>query len=253
MSGIQPPEAPYELFYWPTIQGRGEVVRLALEDAGVAYVDAARLPEKSGGGVAGMMKIMREQSDPGSMRPLAPPLLRAGDVVIAQTAAILHWLAPRIGMCPIDETIRTRALQLQLTLSDLVNESHDVHHPISTALTFEDQRDEALKASKSFRELRIPKFLGWLESVVTGREPGPNAYLAGPFTYVDLSLFWVLRGLGYAFPRTMANLEPKIPRLVLLRDEIASRPRIAAYLASSRCAPFDEDGIFRHYPELDGG
>lgn len=246
MAGIQSQEAKYELFYWPTIQGRGEMVRLALEDAGAPYVDVARLPPDLGG-VPAMMKLMKEPSG-GGIRPLAPPFLRSGDIVVAQTAAILHWLAPRISLAPDDETIRVRALQIQLTLSDLVDESHDVHHPVSTALYFEDQRAEAIKASKSFTEQRIPKFLGWLESLLAA---AGTPHLAGPFTYVDLSAYWVLRGLRYAFPNAMSRQDRSIPRLRLLHDAVAARPRVAEYLASSRCAPFDEDGIFRHYPELD--
>ncbi len=241
-----PKAAPYELFYWPTIQGRGEMVRLALEDAGVAYVDVARLPPEAGG-VPAMLKLMKAESGP-AMRPLAPPFLRCGDLVVAQTVAILHWLAPRIGLVPADETARVRALQLQLTLSDLVDESHDVHHPVSTALYFEDQRAEAIKASKTFTGERIPKFLGWLESVLAA---AGTPHLAGPFTYVDLSLFWVLRGLRYAFPNAMSRQEKSIPRLRLLHDTVMARPHVADYLVSTRCAPFDENGIFRHYPELD--
>lgn len=240
--------APYELFYWPTIQGRGEVVRLALEDAGVAYVDVARLPPATGG-IPAMMKVMKEHG--AALRPLAPPFLRKGEVVIAQTAAILHWLAPRIGLCPDDEEIRTRALQIQLTLWDVVSEAHDVHHPVSTGLYFEDQKDEAKRAAASFTKDRIPKFLGWLESVLEAHAKSNEPYLAGPFTYVDLSAYWVVTGLAYAFPTAMARHEKAWPRLRALRGEVAARPNIAAYLASSRCAPWNEDGIFRHYAELD--
>ena len=32
----------YELYYWPSIQGRGEFIRLTLEEAGADYVDVAR-------------------------------------------------------------------------------------------------------------------------------------------------------------------------------------------------------------------
>ena len=247
MSGIQAPAAKLELFYWPTIQGRGEVVRLALEDAGAAYADVARLPKDAGGGIPAMLRLMKEGGASGSLRPLAPPFLRAGELVIAQTAAILHWLAPRIGLCPDSEDIRARALQIQLTLSDVVSEAHDVHHPVSTALYFEDQREEAIKAAKAFTKDRIPKFSAWLESLLGA----DGAHLAGPFTYADLSAYWVLTGLRYAFPNAMARVAPTIPRLSALAAEVAARPRIAAYLASSRCAPFDEDGIFRHYPDLD--
>lgn len=240
-------DAKIELFYWPTIQGRGEMVRLALEEAGADYVDVARLSKDEGGGVPAMMTLMRDAPPP---RPLAPPFVRTSGVIVAQTAAILSFLGPRLGLVSSDDATRARALQIQLTLGDLVDESHDVHHPVSSALYFEDQRDEAIKASKTFIKERIPKFLGWLESLLDRDDPA-RAHLAGPFSYVDLSAYWVLTGLGYAFPKAMARIRPSIPSLVTLQGEIAARPRIAAYLKSSRCVPFDENGIFRHYPELD--
>jgi len=248
MSELHITGAPYELFYWPTIQGRGEVVRLALEDAGVAYVDVARLPPDAGG-VRVMLDVMRDHG--AGVRPLAPPFLRVNELVIAQTAAILHWLAPRIGLCPDDEAIRTRALQVQLTLADVVSEAHDVHHPVATSLYFEDQKEEAKRAAKAFTKERIPKFCGWLESVLDAGAESDAPYLAGPFTYVDLSAYWVVTGLRYAFPNAMARHANEWPRLLARCHEVATRPNVAAYLASSRCAPWDENGIFRHYAELD--
>ena len=244
------PAARWELYYWPGIQGRGEMVRLALEEASVPYDDVARRPEADGGGLAAIGRALRGELAPRGALPLAPPVLRIGDVVIAQTAAILDHVAPRLGLVPDDAALRTHALQLQLTLGDLADEAHDVHHPVSTALYYEDQRGEAMRASKLFREQRMPKFLRHLEATL---ERGGGEGLAGPFTYVDLSALWVLRGLRYAFPRALASLEPSLPRLAALRERVASRPRIAAYLVSDRCVPFDENGVFRYYAELDPG
>jgi glutathione S-transferase len=240
----------WELYYWPTIQGRGEMVRLALEDAAVPYVDVARQPADAGGGAQAIARVLKGDERNLAL-PLAPPVLRVDDVMIAQTAAILDHVAPRLGLVPDDPAIRTRALQLQLTLGDLADEAHDVHHPVSTALYYEDQRAEAIRAGKLFREQRLPKFLKYLEAVLE-RDGRADGGLAGPFTYVDLSALWVLRGLRYAFPRALAALEPSLPRLIALRDRVAARPRIAAYLASDRSVPFDENGVFRYYPELDG-
>jgi glutathione S-transferase len=240
-------EAPYELYYWPTIQGRGELVRLALEDAGAPYVDVARLPVKKGGGIPAMMKRM---NDPGSsLEPFAPPFLAHGDLVIAQTANILFYLAPRHGLVLADEASRLAAHQLQLTVTDWVAEVHDTHHPIANTLYYEDQKPEAVRRSVAFISERIPKFLGYFERVL---ERGDRRHLiGGAHSYVDLSLFQMLAGLDYAFPRAMAQRSPQIPLLRALGRRVASRPRVADYLASSRRLPFNEDGIFRRYPELD--
>lgn len=240
-------DTPYELFYWPTIQGRGEFVRLALEEAGAVYVDVARLPEGRGGGVEAMMKVMHGASD--TLEPFAPPFLRSGKLVIAQTANILQFLAPRHALVAEDEAQRLAAHQLALTIADFVNEAHDTHHPLGSSLYYEDQKAEAKRRAKVFRAERIPKFLGYFERVLDRGKDGH--FVGGQLTYVDLSMFQVMVGLAYAFPRTMAVFESKIPKLVKLRDQVKARPRIAAYLASERRIAFNEDGIFRHYPELD--
>jgi glutathione S-transferase len=235
----------YELYYWPSIQGRGEFVRLALEDVGAPYIDVARLPESDGGGVRAMLRVMKSATH----EPFAPPFLRVGEIVIAQTANILFYLGPKLGLSPDDETGRLWAHQLQLTIADVAAEVHDTHHPISVGLYYEDQKLEARKHSASFIKQRIPKYLGYFERVL---EHGDGEHLVGGATsYVDLSAFQLMTGLAYAFPNAMARLEPELPRLRALRERVATRPRISAYLASDRRLPFNEDGLFRRYPELD--
>lgn len=235
----------YELFYWPSIQGRGEFVRLAFEAAGEPYVDVARLPEAQGGGVSAMLQVMKSAAH----EPFAPPFLRAGELVIAQTANILAFLGPKLGLCPDDEASRLWAHQLALTIADFAAEAHDTHHPISVGLYYEDQKPEAVRRSKSFVEERMPKFLGYFERVLD--RAGREHFVGGSTSYVDLAAFQLMSGLGYAFPNAMARLAPKLPRLVALRERVASLPRIADYLGSARRLPFNEDGLFRHYPELD--
>jgi glutathione S-transferase len=238
-------ETRYELFYWPSIQGRGEFVRLAFEDTGTPYRDVARLPESEGGGVPAMLRVMKSAVH----EPFAPPFLRVGELVIAQTANILAYLGPRLGLVPDDEASRFWANQLQLTIADASAEAHDTHHPIAVDLYYEDQKPEARKRSASFVKERIPKYLGYFERVL---ERGDGTHLVGRQpSYVDLSAFQLLAGLGYAFPKAMAQLEPTLPRLVALRERVARRPRIAAYLASGRRLAFNQVGLFRHYPELD--
>jgi glutathione S-transferase len=234
----------YELYYWPSIQGRGEFVRLALEEAAAPYVDVAR---KAGSGVPAMMRLI----DGGRIArpPFAPPFLKAGKLVIAQTTNILFFLGRRHGLAPRDEAARLWTNQLQLTIADLVVETHDTHHPIAAGLYYEDQKGPAKQRAADFLKQRAPKFLHYFENVLD-RSGGP--YLLGRrLSYPDLSLFQIVAGLRYAFPKSMARLEKKAPGLGALHDRVAARPRIAAYLASDRRIPFNQSGIFRHYRELD--
>ena len=234
----------YQLYYWPEIQGRGEFVRLALEEAGADYVDVAR----GRNGVDAMMRMMGEGSRL-KRRPYAPPFLKAGELVIAQAALILHYLGPRLGLVPRAEADRLWAHQLQLTITDFVKEIHDTHHPISSALYYEQQRAAAKQYTKAFWQHRVPKMMGYFEDVLA-RSSG--SYVFGRrLCYVDLSLFQIVEGLRYAFPKRMKRFERNIPKLVALRDRVATRPRIAAYLASERHIDFNEWGIFRRYQALD--
>jgi len=235
----------YELYYWPMIQGRGEFVRLALEEAGAEYVDVAR----HGKGMSAMLRLMEDKKIGGP--PFAPPFLRAGKLLIAQTANILMFLGGRHGLAPGTEAGRLFAHQLQLTIADLVQEVHDTHHPISSELYYEDQRREAKARTRSFLKQRVPKYLGYFEGVLERSRKGKGFLIGARATYPDLSLFQVVAGLRYAFPNAMKRIEPKFPRLVALHDKVAQRPRIAAYLASRRRIPFNEEGIFRRYKELD--
>lgn len=239
----------YELYYWPSIQGRGEFVRLALEEAGADYVDVARMPENEGMGVPAMMRLMQDR---GAERPpFAPPFIKAGGRLIAQTANILLFLGPRIGLAPEDEAGRVWAHQLQLTVADLVKEAHDTHHPVASGLYYEDQKPAALRAAAEFTAQRMPKYLGYFERVLERNSRGDRHMTGAAMSYVDTSMFQIVAGLRYAFPRAMARLAPACPRLTALAERVAARPRIAAYLASPRRLAFNEQGIFRRYPELD--
>ena len=237
----------YELYYWPHIQGRGEYIRLALEEGAAEYMDVARLPESSGGGRAAVARLLEEAAD--GRTPFAPPILRAGKLLVSQTANILLYLGPRLGLVPKAEAARLWAHQLQLTLADLVVEAHDTHHPIAKSLYYEDQKPEALRRSENFRALRLPKFLGYFERLLKANASG---YLVGKsLGYVDLSMFQVMAGLAYAFPRAMARAQAGLPLLTALCRRVQERPRIAAYLKSPRRIPFNDHGLFRRYPELD--
>jgi glutathione S-transferase len=233
----------YELYYWPTIQGRGEYVRLALEDAGAGYDDVARNGER---GLSAMTRMMQAR---GGTPPFAPPFLKAGRLLIGQTANILHYLGARHGLAPKAEAGRLWVHQLQLTIADFVLEIHDTHHPLGPSLYYEDQRAPARKRTAEFWKERVPKYLGYFERLLASSAGG---YLSGRrICYVDLSLFQIVEGLRYAFPRRMKAFEPRIPGLVDLHDRVAARPNIRAYLASERRIPFNEGGIFRRYKPLD--
>jgi glutathione S-transferase len=239
----------YDLYYWPTIQGRGEFIRLALEEAGAPYVDVARIKGPNGG-VAALTTLM--ESPDLARPPFAPPFLRDGERIIGQTAGILGYLGLRLGLAPDELEDRFWINQIQLTLADLVVEAHDSHHPLGPDLSYPDQKPEALRRAEDFRGERIPKFLAWAEAILA-RNPAQSGWLVGAeLTYVDLSLFQVIEGLNYAFPKAMAKALAAAPKVAEVHRRVPERPRIAAYLASERRIPFNEEGIFRRYPELDG-
>jgi glutathione S-transferase len=235
----------YELYYWPGIQGRGEFVRLALEEAGADYVDMAREH-----GTGALMRLWNGGDAP--TPSFAPPFLRDGKILIGQTANILLYLGERHALAPKAEAAKLWTHQIQLTIADLVVEAHDTHHPLGGDFYYEEQKPEALRRAKLFREGRIPRFLAWFETILERNPKGDRHLVGARLSYADLSLFQAVAGLSYAFPKTMAKRMADSPKVAALSDRIAPRPRIAAYLASDRRLPFNEDGIFRHYPELDG-
>ncbi|CAD0313989.1 glutathione S-transferase [Xanthomonas hortorum] len=231
----------YQLYYWTGLQGRGEFVRLALEDAGADYTDVTRVEGDD------VMNAFLEGHQAGA-QPFAPPFLKAGKTMVAQVAAILHFIGQQLKLVPESDALRIQALQLQLTITDLVAEVHATHHPIATGLYYEDQKAEAAKRAKDLRDNRLPKFLGYFEQVL---QQAGGTHVLGAHSYVDLSLFQLISGLEYMFPKRMATLSTDLPGLKALQQRVAERPRIAAYLASERRVAFNTNGIFRHYPELD--
>ena len=210
--------APIELYYWPGIQGRGEFVRLLLEDAGAAYVDVAR--ERKNGLMA-MMRIL-EGEESGAL-PFAPPFVKVGKTIVSQTANVLAYLAPRLRLVPDDEALRTEAHQIQLTIADFVDEIHDTHHPIAGSLYYEDQKSAAKKRAQDFVKERMPKYLRWLEKVLARNRKSAERWLVGPDrTYVDLSVFQIVEGLRYAFPNALQRCEPQIPAVRHVHRQIGA-------------------------------
>jgi glutathione S-transferase len=240
----------YELYYWPTIQGRGEFIRLALEEAGADYRDIARLPDGRGKGLPAMFACLDGDGTP--QAAYAPPVLRDGDLLIGQTANILLYLGRRLGLAPRAESGRLWLNQLQLTMADWLTEVHDTHHPLSMNQYYEEQQQAAMLRSADFRETRLPKFLSYFTQVLLNNRSRGHYLVGAKLTYGDLSLFQMLAGLHYAFPQAMARLAPQYPALSDLHDAVAARPNIARYLTSKRRIAFNQDGIFRHYSELDG-
>jgi glutathione S-transferase len=237
----------YQLIYWPFLQGRGEFVRLVLEDAEQSYVDVARQPEEQGGGVGA---VRAHLYGAGSMPGFAPPYLIDGELKLAQMPVVCAYLAEKHGLCATEIGTRHRAMQLMLTICDAVDATHDLHHPVSTALAYEEQKKEALEATRLFRNHRLSKWLGFFEAVL--EETGALHLVGGAHSYVDLAAFQLVAGLRYALPRATAEALEATPRLQDLVAAVAERPAIARYLQSERRIAFNESGIFRHYPELDG-
>lgn len=239
----------YELHYWPTIQGRGEFVRLALEYADLNYADVARRPEGEGGGEEALLDSL--QSADKHRPPFAPPYLKTVDMVIGQTANILLFLGNRHALAPIDEAGWLWTHQLQLTIADFVAEAHDTHHPLGVGLYYEDQEAEAKRRAAEFRKHRVPKFFSYFERVIERNNCSEGWMVGDEPTYVDLSMFQTIEGVRYAFPKLMQRIAREYPKLLGLRDRVAELPRITSYLSSPRRIAFNEDGIFRQYPELD--
>jgi glutathione S-transferase len=239
----------YELYYWPGIQGRGEFVRLALEEAGASYRDVALVPQAQGGGAPAVVRVLTARSI--ERPPFAPPILKAGRRFIAQTPNILMYLGDHLKLAPPDEAGRFWTQQLQLTISDLYLDIFSTHHPLGDAYAYEEQKSAAKRRTKDFLSTRLPKFLGYFERVLE-RNRARAPWLVGTrLSYADLSMAHVIAGLRYAFPKATARALRSRPRLRSLHDHVFERPRIALYAASSRRLAFNNEDLFRHYPELD--
>ena len=239
----------YDLYYWPMIPGRGEYVRIVLEAGEADYRDVARLPESEGGGMDAMAAFM--QGEGSRFIPFAPPFLVDGDVVVPQSSLGAAYAGEKLGLAPDGEVERQFARAVAVTTADLVAEAHDVHHPVGSGLYYEDQKAEARRRAEGFREERIPKFLGWYESLLANNPSGSDFLVGKAMTYADLGLFHTVAGLYYAFPRRMAAIEAEYANIAELVAKVTAVPSVAAYLRSERRLAFNESGIFRHYPELD--
>jgi glutathione S-transferase len=240
----------YQLYYWSGIQGRGEFIRLALEEAGASYIDVALQSEEQGGGDQAIVDVLAATDI--ERPPFAPPILKAGRQWIAQTPNILLFLGSRLGLAPRDAAGKLWTHQLQLTISDLYLEIFHTHHPLGDGYAYEEQKPAAKRRTKDFLTVRLPKFLGYFERVVE-RNPARGPWLVGArLSYADLSLAQVLAGLRYAFPAATRRELRDRPRLRALHDAVFARPRIKRYVASGRRLDFNNQDLFRRYPELDG-
>ncbi|MEF2072154.1 glutathione S-transferase family protein [Consotaella aegiceratis] len=240
----------FELYYWPGIPGRGEYPRLVLEAAEAPYREMVQLSSKEGGGMSAMSAFL--DGGAGDYVPFAPPFLKDGDVVVSQSGVIAAYLGEKLGPAPQSEPDRVFARSVAVTTADLATEAHDVHHPVGSGRYYEEQKPEALRQAEEFRSERMPKFLGWYETLIGHNSTGSGFLVGDRMTYADLGLFHSVEGLRYAFPRRMATLEGHYPKVLALCAKVAAQPAVKHYLDSDRRQPFNENGIFRHYPELDG-
>ncbi|UKZ79166.1 hypothetical protein TrVFT333_006916 [Trichoderma virens FT-333] len=225
----------YELIYWPGIPGRGEVVRLLFEDAGVAYIDTA----KGDNAVPTTLSYMDSSNLGDEKNPpvFAPPVLKHGELVINQLSNILLYLAPKLGLGPASGDGVYHLNSIALTILDgLCVEVHDTHHPIATHKYYEDQKEEAKLRAKAFREERLPKYLTYVQRLLDAKTSGEGC----------------LDGTKFAFPQTVEKLKKsgKYDGVFKLYDAVKERPNIKAYLESDKRIDYS-DGIWRHYPELE--
>ena len=248
-------EEVYHLIYWPGIPGRGEHVRLALEQAGAEYTDTAHVED----GIKTVSSQISKENKGDSINPppLAPPILKHGEYTISQTPNILLYLGTKLGLAPTTEEDPVgiyHVNELTLTALDgLSNEPHDVHHPIAVAEYYENQKEEAAKKAKDYRENRLPKFFEYFERVLSGDASKGGEYLyGGQLTYADLVLFQTVDGVSFAFPRRVGSLKKSgdYDKVFALYDRVKALEKIKAYLESDRSQEYSM-GIYRHYPELD--
>jgi glutathione S-transferase len=239
----------YELYYWPGIQGRGEFIRLALEEGGARYREVGALSEREGGGVPAILRMLAARGI--TRPPFAVPVLKAGRQLIAQTPNILLYLGGRLRLAPRDEPGRLWTHQLTLTILDLYVEIFATHHPLGDGYAYEEQKGPARRRTRYFLRMRLPKFLGYFERVLELNRAHEPWMVGARLSYADLSMAEMIAGLTYAFPKATARGLRRRPRLAALHEAVFERPRIARYLASGRRLPFNNDDLFRHYPELD--
>lgn len=196
----------------------------------------------------------------GNPPPFAPPALRipgegpdGKPLLIYQTPSILSYLGDKLDLAGSNEAEKSWILSHTLTALDLNNEAHDTHHPIAVAKYYEEQKEESLKKSTDFREARIPKFLGYFERVLKGNEEqGKGKYLVGSkLSFADTTLWHVLSGLLFAFPKEMEARKAEFELLFgTFYNSVKEASGVKEYLASGKRKPFSM-GVFRHYPELD--
>ncbi|KAK3723430.1 hypothetical protein LTR37_001682 [Vermiconidia calcicola] len=254
-------QPPYELLYHPGVPGRGEPIRLLLEAAGVPYNDIANQEKNGYDTVQKICMNKALESDNGNPPVFSPPALRvpgAGKdgkaLVISQTPNILSYLGDRTGMAG-DEQEKYWVAQLALTALDLANEVHDSHHPIAVAKYYEEQKEESKGKSKDIRENRFPKFFSYFQRTLQGnKERGgvEGKYMVGKqLTYADTTIWQVLDGCMFAFPKEMEARKEEFPDLLQgFYESVKSEKGLKEYLASDRRLEYSM-GIFRQYPELD--
>ena len=183
---------------WDGVPGRAECIRLLFEYTGTPYEE---LKDNS--------TLMTRIVDPeivGIPPNLWPPVLELPNGKwLGQTGVIMNYLSPKLGLAgyakddtDLDEDekvfLSAKTSQLVFTALDLLvevsavdsrrpvhglcimscSQAHNVHHPVSTNLYYEDQKAEALRAAEQFRASRLPKYMQHFQSVLETNPANKN-------------------------------------------------------------------------------
>ena len=247
------------LYHQPgKMKGRGEFLRLMLEDKGVPYDnsgDGLYGPNGSMDMFRGSPQAIDRDADAATASPpcdvhpvLYPPAIwhRPTDgsgppVLINQVGACMIYLGDVLGYAPSTTAERARANQILLNALDYISDGRSSFHPVKNHMSYNEQKEEGDKESKAFAQGRMLSFLHHFDKVARRNASGPQSPIAGgpALTYADFALFHVLDATAHQFNSEhyeQAWDKADVPALKQFYQWMMDRPNLKAYFASERCA-----------------